>query len=294
MGTADLVPGVSGGTIALLTGIYEPLIESLAHINGRFFLNLVLFKWKKAFKGFAWRFLLPLFSGLFLALLTLTHLIVRLLESPSSKELLFSSFLALVIASIVLCLRSLSHWHFRYLLFLFFGVILAYSLTSLNGYKFTPTATPQLWVFISGILAASAMLLPGISGSTMLMILGVYPFALSALHGLTVGQWTLPYLSLCLTLILGILLGLIIASRTINTLLNYYHNETLACLAGFMAGALKDIWPFQKAEHHLPSLSAVHTWQCIGIFTCSLIVIFSIELLHSVQRKRRFKNSQQP
>jgi putative membrane protein len=294
MGTADLVPGVSGGTIALLTGIYEPLIESISHINSKFFIHIFTLKWKKAFKGFAWKFLLPLLCGLCTALVTLTHLVVKLLETPSSKELLFSSFFALVIASIFICLRSLSTWHMRYSLFLFFGIILAYSITSLNGYTFKPSQTPQLWVLISGILAASAMLLPGISGSTMLMLLGVYPFALAALHGLTMGDWTLSNLSLCFTLIAGILIGLSIASRTILTLLQFYHNETLACLAGFMAGALLEVWPFQTPEPHLPSLYSSHTWLCIGIFFLSFLLVASIEYLHTQQRKRLFKNSQQP
>ncbi len=247
MGAADVVPGVSGGTIAFISGIYEELIETIHKIDLGFFKI-----WKK--EGFlkAWReynlsFLLALFAGIFISILSLAKLITWLLaEYPI---MVWSFFFGLVIASIVYVGNQMTSWRF--------GVILALIIASAFSYFITiadPIGSPDsLWfLFVAGFIAIIAMILPGISGAFILLLLGAYTAVIGIVtqlgDGITKLDSSLFLQAFGKLLVFGIgaILGLKIFSNTLNWMFKHYKNMTLAVLTGFMIGALNKIWPWKE------------------------------------------------
>lgn len=233
MGAADVVPGVSGGTIAFISGIYEELIDSISKVN-----LTTLKLWKK--EGFAamWQelngnFLLSLVIGIGLSIITLAKLIRHLLETQ--PILIWSFFFGLVLASIIYVARQITRWNLGAIILLIAGALTAYFITTL---------TPQTsnvsypYVFFSGALAICAMILPGISGSFILLLLGMYRPVLDAIHDKNIG--------LLATLMLGAVVGLLSFSRLLKWLFDHYENLTLAVLTGFIIGSLNKIWPWKE------------------------------------------------
>ena len=233
MGAADVVPGVSGGTIAFISGIYEELIDSISKVN-----LTTLKLWKK--EGFAamWQklngnFLLSLVIGIGLSIITLAKLIRHLLETQ--PILIWSFFFGLVLASIIYVARQITRWNMGAIILLIAGALTAYFITTL---------TPQTsnvsypYVFFSGALAICAMILPGISGSFILLLLGMYRPVLDAIHDKNIG--------LLATLMLGAVVGLLSFSRLLKWLFDHYENLTLAVLTGFIIGSLNKIWPWKE------------------------------------------------
>ena len=233
MGAADVVPGVSGGTIAFISGIYEELIDSISKVN-----LTTLKLWKK--EGFAamWQelngnFLLSLVIGIGLSIITLAKLIRHLLETQ--PILIWSFFFGLVLASIIYVARQITRWNMGAIILLITGALTAYFITTL---------TPQTsnvsypYVFFSGALAICAMILPGISGSFILLLLGMYRPVLDAIHDKNIG--------LLATLMLGAVVGLLSFSRLLKWLFDHYENLTLAVLTGFIIGSLNKIWPWKE------------------------------------------------
>lgn len=233
MGAADVVPGVSGGTIAFISGIYEELITSLNNIN------LALFKtWKnEGFKPF-WtqvngKFLLALFIGIAISVFSLAKLISWLLENK--PILVWSFFFGLVLASIIFVGKAITKWHFGTVTIFIIGALLAYYITTLPPTNNTESLP---FLFLSGALAVCAMILPGISGAFILVLLGSYKTILDATHERN--------LVVLMVVIVGAVFGLLSFAKILKWMFNYYKNLTLALLTGFILGSLNKIWPWKR------------------------------------------------
>ncbi|MDN5216230.1 DUF368 domain-containing protein [Fulvivirgaceae bacterium BMA12] len=233
MGGADVVPGVSGGTIAFITGIYEELLNSIKSVDLEAIKLLSKFKWKAFWEKINGRFLVTLIGGIAVSLLTLSKLIGFLLANYPIQ--LWSFFFGLVIISSILVAREIKEWKIIMVLALIIGVVIAFLIT-----EFTPAETPESWwfIFISGAIAICAMILPGISGSFILLILGKYTFVINA-----VNERNIPII---LIFGLGCIVGILSFSRLLSWLLNKFHNLMVAFLSGFMIGSLNKIWPWKE------------------------------------------------
>ncbi len=233
MGAADVVPGVSGGTIAFITGIYEELINSIRNIGLEALRLFFTGRWKAFWKKINGNFLLAVFAGIFISVLSLARLLEYLLEHE--PVLIWSFFFGLVLASSYVVSRKISRWDYARVVALVGGIGIAVYITSV-----TPTTTTgaSWFVILSGGLASCAMILPGISGSFILLLLGKYAFALHA-----VNERILLDLAL---LGAGAVTGLILFANLLSWLLRKYHDLTIAVLVGFMIGSLNKIWPWKE------------------------------------------------
>lgn len=233
MGAADVVPGVSGGTIAFISGIYEELITSINNID------LSLFKtWKQEGLTSAWRklngnFLVALFLGIFISLLSLATLVSWLLENE--PILLWSFFFGLVAASVFFVGKEIQNWNFAAVLFLACGAAVAYYVTILPP---SGSSDSLPFLFLSGALAVCAMILPGISGAFILVLLGSYKTILDAVHERDI--------TLIAIVGAGAIFGLLSFARLLKWMFNNYKNITLAILTGFIVGSLNKIWPWKR------------------------------------------------
>lgn len=232
MGAADVVPGVSGGTIAFISGIYEELITS---INAFGFSLIGL--WRR--EGFlaVWKklngnFLLSLLLGIAISVASLARFISWLLDHH--PVLLWSFFFGLVLASVFMVARAIERWNLGIITLLLSGALLAWYITGLPPIEQT-TSLPFL--FLSGALAICAMILPGISGAFILVLLGSYKTVLDAVHERN--------LMLLATVALGAVFGLLSFARLLKWMFHSYKNLTLALLTGFILGSLNKIWPWK-------------------------------------------------
>ena len=233
MGAADVVPGVSGGTIAFISGIYEELIDSISKVN----LSTIKL-WKQEGFSAMWKavngnFLLSLLIGIGLSIITLAKLIKHLLETQ--PILIWSFFFGLVLASIIYVGKQITRWNLGTIIVMVLGAVVAYIIKTLTP-QVTNASYP--YIFLSGALAICAMILPGISGSFILLLLGMYKPVLDAIHDRNIG--------LLATLMLGAVIGLLSFSRLLKWLFNHYENLTLAVLTGFIIGSLNKIWPWKE------------------------------------------------
>lgn len=233
MGAADVVPGVSGGTIAFISGIYEELLSSISAIN---FATLKLLK-KEGVKA-AWRsingnFLLALLSGIFISIISLAKLISWLLENK--PIMVWSFFFGLVLASILYVGKQIEKWNAVTIILLIIGAVAAYFITTLQP---AIENTSLLFYFIAGALAICAMILPGISGSFILVLLGAYKPVLDAIHNRDI--------KLIGIVAIGAVVGLLSFSKLLRWLFDHHKNYTLAVLTGFILGSLNKIWPWKE------------------------------------------------
>jgi len=233
MGAADVVPGVSGGTIAFITGIYEELIETINQIS----LVSLQILFKKGLKPF-WtaingNFLVGLFAGIALSVVSLAKLITYLLATHPIT--IWSFFFGLVLASVPLVAKSIKNWSgSRYFGFAA-GTIIAFLITELP-----PVEDPgaSWYLFVSGMFAICAMILPGISGSFILLLLGSYSTVLQALNDrdmLSIGIFGG-----------GCIIGILAFSRFLKWMFARYHDVTIALLSGFLLGSLNKLWPWKN------------------------------------------------
>jgi len=232
MGAADVVPGVSGGTIAFITGIYEELIDSIKSINTSAVKLLFQFKLKEFWKAINGNFLLALIFGIFLSFLSLAKLIKYFLaEQPI---LIWSFFFGLIVASAIVIARKITEWKVRTIIAMIIGIGIAYMVTVV-----TPAETPtSYWfLFLSGALAICAMILPGISGAFILLLLGKYEYILNAISTFK--------LDVVAVVGAGAVIGLLSFSNLLSWLLKKYHNMTIGLLSGFMIGSLNKVWPWK-------------------------------------------------
>lgn len=234
MGAADVVPGVSGGTIAFISGIYEELLNSISSFN---FSLINVFK-NEGFKS-VWikvngNFLVSLFVGILISVLSLAKLIESMLENH--PIVIWSFFFGLVLASIIYIGKQITKWTKGSVLCLILGAILAFYITTLN--PMVSVNSSPWFLFFAGMIAICAMILPGISGSFILVLLGAYKPVLNALN-------TKDFVSIIIFLV-GAVLGLLSFSRILKWLFSTYKNYTLATLTGFIIGSLNKIWPWKE------------------------------------------------
>lgn len=233
MGGADVVPGVSGGTIAFITGIYKELLDSINSFDKHAIQLLLGWKIADLWKHVNGRFLVTLLSGVFVSILSLAKLLHFLLNHHPIQ--LWSFFFGLIIISAIVVSRQIIHWRISSVISGIVGIVIAFFITSA-----TPAATPEnyLFIFFSGAIAICAMILPGISGSFILLILGKYVFIIESVKNLNI-----PVIAV---FGLGCTVGLLSFSRLVSWLLKKYHDLTVALLAGFMIGSLNKIWPWKE------------------------------------------------
>ncbi len=232
MGAADVVPGVSGGTIAFITGIYEELIESLRRI-GPAAVGILMRDGLGAFWSYInGAFLLSIFAGISLSLLSLAQVISFALETY--PILVWAFFFGLILASSILMARHVPGWRWSLVGFFMLGAVLAFVIAEVR-----PTTLPNTWwvLMASGAVAICAMILPGISGSFILLLIGVYAYFIEALQ-------TLDLLSLG-AFASGCVVGLLLFSHLLSWLLRHFHDLTIALLIGFLLGSLNVIWPWK-------------------------------------------------
>ncbi|PKN44486.1 MAG: DUF368 domain-containing protein [Deltaproteobacteria bacterium HGW-Deltaproteobacteria-17] len=233
MGAADVVPGVSGGTIAFITGIYDTLLAAISSFDLRWFRLVFTGRIREAYDGIPWGFLLPLVAGIALSIFSLARGVSFLLTNHPQE--LWSFFFGLVLASTWVVASGITPRRLQFWLFLSAGAVGSYLLVGL-----IPVATPStFWfTFLSGSVAATAMILPGISGSFILVLLSQYQRLLEAVKALD--------LNVLIWFVAGAFLGLISFSRFLKWLLSRYSLPTLAVLCGFMLGSLRKVWPYQE------------------------------------------------
>ncbi|MBS4168748.1 DUF368 domain-containing protein [Parachlamydia sp. AcF125] len=373
MGACDLVPGISGGTVAFLMGFYAQLIQSIKSLNFSAFKLLLRGEFQAFFQAVAWPFLLPLLGGMGLAIASLAEIFDCILNHESYRTFLYAGFCGLIAASAYFCLKQIAPWRWQDALTLFLGLLMAYFLTgplplpkageklfdvflpesiqiqvdtravqnyipSTHVLTCVPSATLSAmaskkmidektwvldrelqqsfqlkdlqlvssrswidpWLIFAGMLAISAMLLPGISGSYILTVLGVYPTAIAAVadfvKSLRLFSFDSEAFYILLNLGLGILLGGMLFCRLLSWLLLHYYQSSIAFLSGAMLGASHTIWPFwhyhyfllplhlekgiqlSPTEPFMPALDSALFWSGFGTACATFALVGGIEL----------------
>lgn len=323
MGAADLVPGISGGTIAFIMGFYSQLLNAIKSINASSLKLLLKGDVRLFFQAIRWRFLLTLITGIIVAFVSFASLFHYLLGHETYRIYLYSAFLGLILASFWFCIRQLTEWKAVHIVGMVFGAVIAYLFTgpffetqsqgpfsvkielnenfpSLNNYdakrgllthlsdytlgamfskgliapdadvydlsggvigKVVDVATPYRgykldpWLVFCGIIAICGLLLPGISGSYLLTLLGVYPLVIGSLADFVEGlfAFSIDFDSFytLFSLLIGILIGFAVFARAVSWLLKEYPKISIAVLSGFMIGALRSVWPFWTYDYAL-------------------------------------------
>lgn len=372
MGACDLVPGISGGTIALLMGFYPQLIEGIKSLNFAAFCQLIQCRFKTFLQLTAWRFLLPLLGGILVSMAIFVQVFEWILNHEVYRTYLYGGFCGLIMASTIFCFKQIQTWKMVHAGSLLIGLALAYQFTVplsaaanaensldiqlpkslvVDGQRAPANYDPQNhflmgvsladagamlkkgvvtsealtfdhqsqvlgelksflrtsqearlngWLIFSGALAICAMLLPGISGSYILTILGVYPVAIAALADFVRQAQMLIFDEyacwILLNIALGIGLGALLFSRCVSWLLAHYEQIAIAFLTGTMLGAMKSIWPFWSYTHvllplrlekgiqivpkepFLPSIDSPLLWATLGIGCVAFLCVFAAEL----------------
>lgn len=244
IGIADLIPGVSGGTIALIVGIYPKLIQAIAHLHPRQILLLL----RRQFKVFAQEtnlfFLLILVAGILTSVKSLAHIVSYLIDEH--PLILWGFFFGLVLGSIFLLARQLGKLNISVLLSFVASTLMVYLLLNFLHLSLTPS---YFTTFISGILAICAMILPGISGSFILLMLGMYDFIIEAIKNL---DWAI--IAIYAT---AALLGLLLFTRLLQRLLTSHPRIFMSCIIGIMTGSISKLWPWQIEQLQLDIVTTV-------------------------------------
>jgi putative membrane protein len=233
MGASDVVPGVSGGTMAFILGIYDELVYAIRSFDLKCLQLFFTLKIRDLLDRISWQFLVAVVIGILTAVFSLAKILTWLLENK--PVLIWSFFFGLVLASVLIVSRRIEQWKPKILIFLAGGIIGTYYLVGL-----VPVSTPNAWwfLFLCGGVAICAMILPGISGSFILVLLGKYKYVLDAVNHrdfvalLLVGT--------------GAVLGIIAFSRILSWLLKRHHDLTVGVLTGLMLGSLRKVWPWKE------------------------------------------------
>lgn len=277
MGAADVVPGVSGGTVAFIVGIYEELINSIKSINPTNLKLLFSLRIAEFWKAINANFLLALVSGIAISIFSLAKLIIYLLENE--PVLVWAFFFGLVLSSTYFVAKTITQWDWKTYLFFVIGTVGAYFITVA-----TPTETPNnlFFIFLCGAIAICAMILPGISGSFILVLLGKYFYIMNAVKSLDI--------VVMLVFICGAFIGITSFSNVLSFLLRRFHNTTIATLAGFMLGSLNKVWPWKEtvetyvdSHGHIKPLVEENIlpntllWEGIGLMLFGFILVYVLE-----------------
>ena len=233
MGAADVVPGVSGGTIAFITGIYDQLLSAIKAFSAAFFREFFTGQWKRAFGRVPWGFLLPLVAGIVTSIASLAKLTLWLLKTHPVE--LWSFFFGLITASILLMMRG-QRFHAGHWILLALGAAAAWTVTGAGAIGGMPHTLP--YIFGAGFIALCAMILPGISGSFILVVLGQYQYLLSA-----VVKFRVDVLAVFMA---GGIIGLMTFSRVLSACFRKFPAGTNAVLIGVMIGCMRTVWPWHS------------------------------------------------
>ena len=241
MGMADVVPGVSGGTIAFISGIYEELLGSIKSIDLEAIKMLFTGRFRALWEKINGKFLFSLIAGIGVAILTMARLMTYMLENHPT--ITWSFFFGLIIASALMVAREVNRWGVVPIITMIVGAVLSYWITVVS-----PASTPNDWWFVmlSGAIAICAMILPGISGAFILLLMGKYAYIMEAVTELNIGVLAL--------FAVGAVAGIVSFSHVLSWLLAKWHDATVTLLMGFMIGSLNKVWPWkQTLETYLDS-----------------------------------------
>ncbi|MDC1174606.1 DUF368 domain-containing protein [Bacteriovoracaceae bacterium] len=238
MGIADLIPGVSGGTIAFITGIYEGLLDAVSSINKRALSAMLKLDFKSALSILHIRFILPVAIGILSAIFLLARLMHYLMNEHT--VLTWSAFFGLIAASIVVIFKELdNHWDPKNIFAMVIGAVFAYIMVSLIP---VDTPTNPWFIYLCGIIGITAMILPGLSGSFLLLILGKYEFITGAIKQAQVFE----NFKILVIFACGTATGLLAFSNILNWFLKHHRSKTMAFLTGILIGSMKKVWPWKE------------------------------------------------
>lgn len=290
MGSADVVPGVSGGTMAFILGIYDELIDSI-RAAVPFLRHLLRLRLREAFAVLPWRFLAALVAGIGIAVLSLANFMHWALENHPT--LIYALFFGLIVASVFVIRNRVRRWTAPVILAVVVSAVFAFQLVGLR-----PAQTPEsLWfIFLSGMIAICAMILPGISGAFILVLLGKYQYILNALTSLN--------LPVIITFILGAATGIIAFSSFVRWLLDHHHDATVAALMGFMLGSLREVWPWKfshmvgdmptQVDMVLPAALDMETIMAIGLMLMGFAIVLRLDYVAEKSRARTARSQPNP
>ncbi len=290
MGGADIIPGVSGGTVALILGIYERLITAISHIDIQFLRLLGKKKIRAALDHIDFFFLASLGLGIGIGIVGLASLMHYLLEHQLQHT--FATFTGLILASTLIVARMVKPWNPPSVIGMVGGAVFAWWLVNLPFLEQPPESLAYL--FFCGMIAICAMILPGISGSFILLILGKYIYVTGMIKGFTKGEISKDAIMAVATFAAGAVTGLIGFSKILRWLLARAHSMTMAVLAGFMLGSLRKLWPFKHDtnpeitefkhkvfENITPSFADSSTWMSIGLCVLGFVFIVVLDRVSS-------------
>ncbi len=310
MGAADVIPGVSGGTIAFMTGIYGELVGSIHNFDKTAFRLFFTGRFREFWKHINGNFLLSLICGIMVSIFSLAKLMTYLLENHPHQTWAF--FFGLIVASSIFILRDISGWKVRDYVLTVIGIGLGAAVCTLS-----PTTTPDgLWfIFLCGAIAICAMILPGISGSFILVVLGKYDYVLGAVAGLTsfgkaeevtagLATGAMSWGQCLLVIIifaLGAAIGIVAFSKFLHWLLARWNRETTLILAGFIIGSLIKVWPWHNPVNDRPVIPGLSTVDGAAVIPLSeanvagvvifaligLALVFGIELCSKMIANRK-------
>jgi putative membrane protein len=243
MGGADIIPGVSGGTIALILGIYRRLVAAISHFDLEFLGHVRGGKLKQAAAHVDLWFLAALGSGIATGIVSLASLMHSLLTHEATRSPTLAVFFGLILASGVIVGQMVDRWSVTAVLVCTGGAAFAFWITGLQATSVEPSYP---YIFLCGMVAICAMILPGISGAYILLLLGMYLHVTGAIKGLPKGQLTQENLLTIFVFLTGCTVGILTFSKILRWLLAHYESVTMALLCGFMLGSLRKIWPFQR------------------------------------------------
>ena len=285
MGAANVIPGVSGGTLALITGIYEELIDSLKSFNIQALKLLFRGEFKTFISHINLKFLSLVFFGTALSIISLARVLEYFFKQ--NEKMVWSFFFGLIIASIYYVAKMINSWNISSIVFLLVGITFA---TSLAFLKPLSENSSSYYLFICGIVSVASMILPGLSGSYVLILMGNYHLIM--LHSVSD---PLSNLNILFPVILGSIIGFITLSHSISYVLKKYYDSTISLLTGFVVGSLLIIWPWKvpletilgrngnlkviSYNWILPDFSAIENIYCFILILVGIAVVFLIESL---------------
>jgi putative membrane protein len=286
MGIADLVPGVSGGTIAFLFGIYDELLYTIKLMTGQIPRLVFTGKFKQALSLIPFSFLLPVGAGILLAIFGLVHIVSYLLDTQPT--LVWALFFGLILGSVYVISRRVSVWTMHRFLLMGLGFTITFVVVGLPS---TGGSDAPLAIFGTGVVAITAMILPGISGSLIMVLLGQYEVIINAI--------TEREFSLLATFAAGAIVGLAAFVRILTWLLKRYHTAVIVVLTGIMAGSLRRIWPWQTTtndggvNNFFPVIELSLLWAlllvCAGFIIVVLLERYGVAKEHDDINTKEFK-----
>lgn len=267
MGIADAIPGVSGGTIALLLGIYEELISTISSLNVNLLIDLKQNGFKSFWKKLNGNFLVILITGIGISLIFFIKISSKLLNDY--PMFIWSFFLGLIIATVYVIFKLIKTWDYINIISAFATIILSSILSSIS--LNSSDEISLIYILVCGIIASSAMILPGISGSLILVIMGVYKVLIDSVNNLEI--------SIIFTFIIGAITGLISFSKILSWLFNNYKDLTYSIMLGLVIGSIGKVWPWKQNEMvQLANLDMIFS---VILVIIGFFMIFIIEKLNS-------------